>query len=199
MQLGLYIYLLGVFRFLERNSLQPSLMSSDWLTKFTYRSVPEYLIHKGRLLLSVTDYKVRSFPQRFWPLRRQGSLSCHTCCDTGLRFTRSHPKDRPLKSYNILQTWGVIMTYLNFTDPNTVPGELNICNMLRYYRVFNTLLVYKDENRNKWFHFLATCMVSVISLSPPPLPLSLSLSLFPSPPLSFLFLSFFFYIFIYFF
>jgi hypothetical protein len=28
----------------------------------------------------------------------EGSLSCHTCCDTGLRFFRSHPKDRPIQS-----------------------------------------------------------------------------------------------------
>jgi hypothetical protein len=28
------------------------------------------------------------------PLSREGSLSCHTYCDTGPRFIRSHPKDR---------------------------------------------------------------------------------------------------------
>ena len=27
---------------------------------------------------------------------REGSLSCYTCCDTGPRVLRSHPKDRPL-------------------------------------------------------------------------------------------------------
>jgi hypothetical protein len=27
-----------------------------------------------------------------------GSLSCHTCYDTGPRFFRSHPKDRPIQS-----------------------------------------------------------------------------------------------------
>jgi hypothetical protein len=27
--------------------------------------------------------------------RREGSLLCHTCCDTGPRFFRSHPKERP--------------------------------------------------------------------------------------------------------
>ena len=113
------IYVLGVFDFLERNSLQPPLMSSDWLTKFFYRSVPEYLTHKATLLLSVADYKVRSFPRRFWPLRREGSLSCHTCYDTGLRFTRSHPKDRPWKSlhttnmgfYNDLSYFIVILSF----------------------------------------------------------------------------------------
>jgi hypothetical protein len=29
---------------------------------------------------------------------REGSLSCHTCCDTGPRFFRSHPKDRHILS-----------------------------------------------------------------------------------------------------
>jgi hypothetical protein len=31
-------------------------------------------------------------------LSREGSLSCHTCCDTGPQFFRSHPKDRPIQS-----------------------------------------------------------------------------------------------------
>ena len=26
-------------------------------------------------------------------MSREGSLSCHSCCDTGPRFLRSHPKD----------------------------------------------------------------------------------------------------------
>jgi hypothetical protein len=29
---------------------------------------------------------------------REGSLSCHTCFDTGPRFFRSHPKDSPIQS-----------------------------------------------------------------------------------------------------
>jgi hypothetical protein len=32
------------------------------------------------------------------PLSREGSLSCHTCCDTGPWFFRSHPKVRPILS-----------------------------------------------------------------------------------------------------
>jgi hypothetical protein len=32
------------------------------------------------------------------PLSREGSLSGHTCCDTGHRFFRSHPRDRPNQS-----------------------------------------------------------------------------------------------------
>jgi hypothetical protein len=32
--------------------------------------------------------------RRSGPLSREGSLSCHTYCDTGPRFIPSHPKDR---------------------------------------------------------------------------------------------------------
>ena len=31
------------------------------------------------------------------PMNREGSLSCHTCCDTGPRFFRSYPKDCPIQ------------------------------------------------------------------------------------------------------
>ena len=41
-----------------------------------------------------------------------GSLSCHTCCDTGPRVTRSHLKDR-LVSYD--KPW-VLTNYSN-PDP----------------------------------------------------------------------------------
>ena len=34
------------------------------------------------------------FAGRPLPLSREGSFSCHACCETGLWFLRSHPKDR---------------------------------------------------------------------------------------------------------
>jgi hypothetical protein len=38
------------------------------------------------------------FKYRPMPLSRDGFLSCHTCCDTGPQFFRSHAKDRPIQS-----------------------------------------------------------------------------------------------------
>jgi hypothetical protein len=35
---------------------------------------------------------------RSGPLGREGSLSCHTCCETEPRFFLSHPKDHPIQS-----------------------------------------------------------------------------------------------------
>jgi hypothetical protein len=40
----------------------------------------------------------KTYTRRSGPLSREGSLSCHTCCDTGSRFFRSHLKDRPIQS-----------------------------------------------------------------------------------------------------
>jgi hypothetical protein len=34
----------------------------------------------------------------FGSLSRDGSLSCHTCCDMGPQFFRSYPKDCPIQS-----------------------------------------------------------------------------------------------------
>jgi hypothetical protein len=42
--------------------------------------------------------KTKAYARRSGPLSREGSLSCHTCCDTGPHFFRSHPKDRPIQS-----------------------------------------------------------------------------------------------------
>jgi hypothetical protein len=53
--------------------------------------------------LPVKGYKMWPMlgTQGLWlSLSREGSLSCHTCCDTGPRFFWSHPKDldRPIQS-----------------------------------------------------------------------------------------------------
>ena len=38
------------------------------------------------------------------PLSSEGSLSCHACCDTGPRFSRSHSKDRPSLHHGTVTT-----------------------------------------------------------------------------------------------
>jgi hypothetical protein len=53
------------------------------------------------------------------PLSREGSLSCHTSCDTGPRFFRSHPKDHPIQS-PLTTHEGVWRIYSN-PDPHGPP------------------------------------------------------------------------------
>jgi hypothetical protein len=47
--------------------------------------------------LPVTRLQILAYARRSGPLSREGSLSCHTYCDTGPRFIRSHSKDRHLR------------------------------------------------------------------------------------------------------
>jgi hypothetical protein len=42
--------------------------------------------------LPVKDCKIWAYARRSKPLSREGSLSCHTCCDTGPQFFWSHSK-----------------------------------------------------------------------------------------------------------
>jgi hypothetical protein len=52
---------------------------------------------------------------------RAGSLSCHTCCDTGPWFFWSHPKDRPIQS-PLTTRMGMRRTYSN-PDPHGEVGK----------------------------------------------------------------------------
>jgi hypothetical protein len=47
--------------------------------------------------LPVTGLQILAYARRSGPLSREGSLSCHTYCDTGTRFIWSHPKDWHLR------------------------------------------------------------------------------------------------------
>jgi hypothetical protein len=49
--------------------------------------------------MPVKGCKILAYARRSGPFTsREGSLACHTCCDTGPRFFRSHPKDHPILS-----------------------------------------------------------------------------------------------------
>jgi hypothetical protein len=58
------------------------------------RPPPEFFTYKyGEVTITGEGLQRRS-----GPLSRDGSISCHTCCDTGPRCFWSHSKDHPLTS-----------------------------------------------------------------------------------------------------
>jgi hypothetical protein len=61
----------------------------------------------------------------------EGSLSCHTCCDTGPRFFRSHPKDHPNQSL-LTTLMGMRRTYSN-PDPHGVEEWTQQNKHLRWF------------------------------------------------------------------
>jgi hypothetical protein len=78
--------------------------------------------------LPMKSCKILAYARRSGPLRREGSLSCHTCCDMGPRFFVSHPKDRPIQS-PLTTREGMWRIYSN-PDPH---GSLFRC-LLRHTR-----------------------------------------------------------------
>jgi hypothetical protein len=71
----------------------------DWL--FTVlRSAQEYFSYMQTSPLPMKGCKILAYAWLSWLLSREGSLSCHTCCDTGLSFSgliwRTAPFSHPL-------------------------------------------------------------------------------------------------------
>jgi hypothetical protein len=66
----------------------------DWLFTVLHPA-QEFFTYMETSSLLVKGCKMLAYARRSGPLSREGSLSCHTCCDKGPRFFRSHPKDHP--------------------------------------------------------------------------------------------------------
>jgi hypothetical protein len=89
------IYHLNLLRWLKNK--QPN-KNSDWLILTVLRPAQEFFTCMETSPLPVKGCKIWAYARRSGPLSREGALSCHTCCDKGPRFFRSHPKDRPNQS-----------------------------------------------------------------------------------------------------
>jgi hypothetical protein len=72
--------------------------------------VIDFISRSGMSPLPVKGCKILAYTWHFWPLSREGSLSCHTCCDTGPRVFQSHSRDRAIQP--LLTTCkGMLRTY----------------------------------------------------------------------------------------
>jgi hypothetical protein len=67
-----------------------------WVCLFVYCRTSNFSAIWRLSPLPVTGLQILAYARRSGPLSREGSLSCHTYCDTGPRFKRSHPKERHL-------------------------------------------------------------------------------------------------------
>jgi hypothetical protein len=86
------------------------------------RPAEEFFTHIETSPLPVKGCKIYAYAWRSGPLSREGFLSCHTCCDTGLRIFCSYPKDctiqSPLTTHNGM--WRI------YSNPN--PHGLSKCH-----------------------------------------------------------------------
>jgi hypothetical protein len=83
--------------------------------------------------------------RRSGPLSREGSLSCHTCCDMGPRFFLFHPKDSPIQS-PLTTHEGMWRIYSN---PDS-HGDVAISDEVYHFNMLSTFDSWK------WFFHVRT-------------------------------------------
>lgn len=66
----------------------------NWIFFSCYRFSREFYTRMETAPLPV-GCKISTYARRLGPSNREGTWSCHTSCDTGLRLLWSHPKDFP--------------------------------------------------------------------------------------------------------
>jgi hypothetical protein len=72
-------------------------LNIEWMIDRLYMYVYTVL-HPANEFFTITGEGLQNiglYAQRSRPLSREGSLLCHTCCDTGPQYFLSHPKGRP--------------------------------------------------------------------------------------------------------
>ena len=92
--------------------------------------------------------------RRLRSLCREGSLSCHSCCDTGPRFYRSHLKgpSHLVSSYNKPRS---LMTYRNPVPNGKVQSSRNLkVNYVMTVRLSSYIWIFKNwANGYDWIGF----------------------------------------------
>ena len=94
----MYIYMLLYYTSMTFKCVQgpigPWYFYIDWLIVYWFTSCSR-IFHSNRDVTIVNTglQRVCLFARRWRSLNREGSVSCHTQCDTWPRFTRSRPKN----------------------------------------------------------------------------------------------------------
>jgi hypothetical protein len=126
----------------------------DWLLT-VLRPAQELFTYMETSPLPVKGCKIQAYAGRSGPLSREVSLSCHICCDTGPRFFRSHPKDRPIQS-PFTTHQGMWRIYSN-PDPHGVIGFRKISKACMIENLY--ILNFKNcQYRYYFIFFLETCI-----------------------------------------
>ena len=95
-----------------KKPLEFSFTPKDWLIVFCLTSLSRIFHWYGDVTIAGEGLQILAYARHLRPLSREGSLSCHTCCDTGLGFygliRRTAPFSRLLRQAR--GYWGPILT-----------------------------------------------------------------------------------------
>jgi hypothetical protein len=108
----LFLFSLYYFFFRISNFFDLSITEETWVVEMRIWFICFFVFSRTRNFsavwrlspLPVTGLQILPYARCSVPLSREGSLSCHTYCDTGPRFIRSHPKDWALTSQSGIRT-----------------------------------------------------------------------------------------------
>jgi hypothetical protein len=77
-------------RYVQRVRWPVSMPQEHWMTIYCFISRSVLPVSSKRPPYLIASYKLQG-GHLIGSFSREGSLSCHTCCDTGPRFFWSHP------------------------------------------------------------------------------------------------------------
>ena len=87
--------------------------SIDWLIVYCLSSHSRIFHSYGDVTITGERLQILTYTRRLRPLSSEGSLACHTCCDTGHPFLRSSPRTRDIHTCCRAFGSGTVTTCVN--------------------------------------------------------------------------------------
>jgi hypothetical protein len=76
-----------------------AIIQIDWLIIYCFTSRTRIFHLNGDVTITGEGLQNKAYAWRSGPMSREGSLSCHTCCNMGPRITRPHQKDQNWQNF----------------------------------------------------------------------------------------------------
>ena len=107
----------------------------DWLIVYCLTSLSRIFHWYGDGTIAGEGLQIWAYARHSGPLSREGSLSCHSCYDTGPRSIPSHPKDHEHSKRNSLRFTRCVWREIMNSDPSfIIPRQINCCRIICTYK-----------------------------------------------------------------
>ena len=105
--------LLGLLKRNDNWILTKDNPSCMWLIVYCLSSHSRIFHSYGDVTITGERLQILTYTRRLRPLSSEGSLACHTCCDTGHPFLRSSPRTRDIHTCCRAFGSGTVTTCVN--------------------------------------------------------------------------------------
>ena len=134
-------------------------------------SFHSWIFHSyGDVTIAGQGLQILTYTRHSWPLNTEGSLACHTYCDTGHPFIMVI-SEYPWHSYLLPGVWQWSCHYLFLRHRSVAAGirTLNLPHAMRTYSDFNYWELSSQQTTAKygpniwWHRFAITCQIIMLS------------------------------------